>query len=252
MNRKINKIQEISKGEFGNIFLVYYNNKKCILKEENKSYSTLLNEINIYIKLMSIKNIANILDYYSDSLKNYMILDYYNMTLSFYKYRTLSSNNYIASIKNIFKILLTTIENIHTLGVLHRDLKPNNICINSKLEPVIIDFGLSKFYIMNNKHIENTKISNIIGNYNFISKNINNLEQPSRRDDIIACFYIFIYLLIDIDSERNFCGFKITDEYIRKKVLNFYVGNIILFHSNIYKLSFYQKPQYKLLISFIN
>ena len=61
MNREINKIQEISKGEFGNIFLVYYNNKKCILKEENKTYSTLLNEINIYIKLMSVKNIAKIL-----------------------------------------------------------------------------------------------------------------------------------------------------------------------------------------------
>jgi len=252
MNRQINKIQEISKGEFGNIFLVYYNNKKCILKEENKTYSTLLNEINIYIKLMSVKNIAKILDYYSDSFKNYMILDYYNMTLSFYKYRTLSSDNYISSIKNIFKILLSTLENIHTLGVLHRDLKPNNICINSKFEPVIIDFGLSKIYIINNKHIENTKISNIIGNHNFTSKNINNLQQPSRRDDVIACFYILIYLLISKNSERSFCGFKITDEYIKKEVLNFNIDNIILFHSNIYKLSFYQKPQYKLLLSLIN
>ncbi len=252
MDRKIDKIHEITKGEFGNIFLVYYNNKKCILKEENKTYSTLLNEINIYIKLMSVKNIAKILDYYSDSLKNYMVLDYYNMTLSFYKYRTLSSNNYISSIKNIFKIFLSTIENIHTMGVLHRDLKPNNICINARIEPVIIDFGLSKFYKRNNKHIENTKISNIIGNHNFISKNIHKLEQPSRRDDVISCFYILIYLLINKDNERSFCGFKITDEYIKNQVLNFDINNIILFHSNIYKLSFYQKPQYKLLLSLIN
>ena len=125
-------------------------------------------------------------------------------------------------------------------------------CFLKHFQVFFLGLGLSKNYITNNKHIENTKISNIIGNHNFTSKNINNLQQPSRRDDVIACFYILIYLLISKTSERSFCGFKITDEYIKKEVLNFNIDNLILFHSNIYKLSFYQKPQYKLLISLIN
>ena len=180
-----------------------------------------------------------------------MILEYYDTTLAFYKYKTFTTNNFICSIKNIFNIVLTTIQNIHSLGILHRDLKPNNICINGNLEPVIIDFGLSKYYIVNNKHIENRKIINLIGNNNFISKNIYNLNQPSRRDDIIACFYIFIYLLIDKDIERDFCGIKITNSYIEKYISNYDLNKLILFHNNIYKLSFYQKPQYDILKSLI-
>ena len=30
----------------------------------------------------------------------------------------------------------------HTHGVIHRDLKPDNIMVNEKVEPVVMDFGL--------------------------------------------------------------------------------------------------------------
>ena len=43
----------------------------------------------------------------------------------------------------MFKIL-TAILHIHTSGIVHSDLKPENIMVDENEDPVIIDFGLGK------------------------------------------------------------------------------------------------------------
>jgi len=47
-------------------------------------------------------------------------------------------------IVNLLKQILEGIRDIHNSGVIHRDLKPQNILINlNTMKPHIIDFGLS-------------------------------------------------------------------------------------------------------------
>lgn len=251
MIRKVNIKQSLTSGGFSNIFIIDYNNNECILKKENKKYNTLLNEISIYLKLMNLKNIAKILDYYSDEFNNYLIIEYYKTTLPELKLRYYTCESYLKIVKNILLKIITAIKNIHNLFILHRDLKPTNICVTKNLEPIIIDFGLSIIYIIDKKHIENKKLTNIIGSYNFISTNILNLNQPSRRDDLISCFYILIYLLIDKNSEKNFCGSKIDDKYLNTNIINFNVNNLIKINNILYRLSYYQIPNYDLISSLI-
>jgi serine/threonine protein kinase len=114
------------------------------------------------------------------------------------------SKNYI--VKEVTKyciMILQIIKKIHDKGIIHRDIKPDNIMIGStksdngctEKKVYLIDFGLSSFYISNDKHIINLKINGKVGTQVFMSKNIYEGNDCSRRDDIISILYTVIYLI---------------------------------------------------------
>ena len=105
--------------------------------------------------------------------------------------------------------MITLLEQLHSIGYLHCDLKPDNICVgdgvdNSTLsEFKLIDFGVSQQLckdseayrdpLDDNDHIEMVKKPQQ-GNIIFASPNsIKNLTL-SRRDDLISLFYLMLYL----------------------------------------------------------
>ena len=47
-------------------------------------------------------------------------------------------------IKNILIQLLDAIDKIHEVGILHRDISPDNILIEESGTPVLIDFGAAR------------------------------------------------------------------------------------------------------------
>jgi hypothetical protein len=60
----------------------------------------------------------------------------------------------------------------------------------------LIDYGFCRSYkTIDDEHIENIPLNTIMGTSNYISVNIHNLNQPSRRDDIESVVYIIIYML---------------------------------------------------------
>ena len=94
--------------------------------------------------------------------------------------------------------IIKRIKTLHEKYLLHRDIKPSNFIVGNgdKTNKLfLVDFGFSKRYDYNGKHIEEKNIKNIIGSPNFVSLNIHYNVEPSRRDDIESCIYIILTML---------------------------------------------------------
>ena len=93
---------------------------------------------------------------------------------------------------------LEILKYVHGKSIIHRDIKPENFLFgtgNNSKSLNIIDFGLSKLYLKNDEHIECREGKKMTGTVRYISINIHNGLEPSRRDDLISLGYILIYFL---------------------------------------------------------
>lgn len=251
----INLKDKLGEGSFGVIYkgINKNTNKHVAIKIEDKSKSLLKNEAKIYNILNNINGVPKLRSYGSVNCFNYMVIDYIGESLEKYKLKNkiqLSLNN----VKNIGLQIIDIIEKIHNNGIIHRDIKPENFLI-FKDKIYIIDFGLSKLYVKNNKHVLKREIKHIIGNIRYSSINIHNNISPSRRDDIESIIYILIYLLngtLPWEMNKNIkdIGDIKKDENTFKKIkLN---TNLILLLKYVRKLKYSEKPNYNYIKNKIN
>lgn len=249
MINKYEIIDVISKGSFGKIFKIKFNNNFYAMKKDN-NLDILNHEINIYKDLREVKYISKLYDFFSTNEGHFMVIDFFEENLFEYKNRSLNSENYELIIIDLFTILIDTIKNIHIKGYVHRDLKPLNICLKNG-SPYLIDFGLSKKIIENGKHIKEKNIKSIIGSYSFLSKNVINNIEPSRRDDIASIIYILIYMFIENEKTNNFVGYKFeiskNEELLQNmKLIKLKSIETILLY--IMRMKFTQEPNYDYII----
>lgn len=133
--------QLLNKGAFGKVFIVTFEDgSKVLLKIMRNDLKISMNDEINFLKL--IKNKCN--EYFVcyitsgqyDVLYNYIVFEYDPEYLVGYK--NIEINDEI--IRNLYKGLFT----LHKLGIIHNDIKPENIIINKKSNKIkYIDFGLS-------------------------------------------------------------------------------------------------------------
>ena len=94
---------------------------------------------------------------------------------------------------------LYLLEYIHSFGLIHRDMKPNNFLMGEgryKDRLYLIDFGLAKEYIdsKTKRHIEYIDNKNLTGTARYVSVNTHLGIEQSRRDDLESFGYMLIHL----------------------------------------------------------
>lgn len=242
-------IDNLTSGNYGKIYKVTFNNSFYVIKEDN-NVDLLNHEANIYKALRDVQFVSKLYDFFLKDNKAYMVIDYFDENLYVYKHKNLNNINYELHIINIFTIIINTLHEIHNLGYVHRDLKPLNICLKNGV-PYIIDFGFTKQIIINKKHNVEKNIKSIIGSYSFISNNVKNNIEPSRRDDIESIMYILIFMFIYKNKEHSFVGFNINYENIGELIINLNKFNIECYKkilNYIKKMKFSQEPNYNYII----
>jgi serine/threonine protein kinase len=154
--------------------------------------------------------------------------------------------------------MITLLQQLHDKQLLHRDIKPSNFVFG--LEPTnttqlyLIDFGFSKRYDYDGVHIPATSITYIIGSLNYVSVNIHNGIEPSRRDDMESCVYIILTMLM----RGNLAWFHTTDKqaiYTLKQHLldEPWVPNCIKHMlRHLRQLTFEEAPNYAYLIGLLS
>ena len=172
------------------------------IKSQDKKrihFDNISKEIKILKELKNVNVIPKVIEDFPGTSNYYIIQQLQGPSLK--KYINYSKSLDYRTTLNISIELLLVIKNIHKNGIIHNDLKEDNIITlikpalleNKKIHLTIIDYGLSYKYIDNNgKHLKiNYKTC---GNYFYASNNVLSGGLISRKDDIISLFYIMLKL----------------------------------------------------------
>ena len=258
INNKYKIIKQIGSGTFGTIYqgINIRTNEKVAIKIEliSDDLKLLKYESNIYKILHNTEGVPKIKWYGKDNLHYYMVIDLLGDSLE--NLLEISGKFKLKLILQIAINILNILMNIHNKGFVHRDIKPENflLTINKPKKLYIIDFGISKPYIINNQHIECKMTHQFIGTPNFASINTHNFYEQSRRDDLESLAYMLIYFYFGelewTDTQISFLDKEEENNYVKNKkkelINNENVPDILMdYYKNVLDLEFDETPDYR-------
>ena len=177
--------RSIGHGAFGkvNLALNILSGHIVAIKSFNKtknsySKSQIKYEIKLLKKLRNYKNIVKIYETFETNKYFCIVMENIiggNLLNCINKMTKLSENQ----AKNIFYQLITTLEYIHSLGIVHRDIKPDNILLDLNNNIKLCDFGVAL-----QTNTENFYINDKVGTPAFVAPEIlsNNYYDPFKTD----------------------------------------------------------------------
>ena len=224
-------------------------------------------ELSMYRKLEGGVGIPTI--YWYGELKNYKIMIMDLLGPSIDKYFKICNKKF--SLKTTLMIgvqMFKRIEHVHSKNIVHRDIKPNNFLIgkfNSQFLDntiYIIDFGLSKYFVEEGKHVPFKDDAKFVGTPRYASLNAHLGNRQSRRDDLESIFYLIVYF---VKGELPWQGIRGKTKSEKKEkikmkkketsIIELCKGLPGEFHEiflYIRSLKYEEKPNYDLIINLLN
>jgi len=257
ISKKYNLIEKISEGSFGSVFKAenIRTKENVAIKFEIKmdNIKSLKNEAKIYQYLGKINGFPQLKMFGTTDKVNYLVIDLLGNSLS----NTILGFNKL-SLKTTLLIgiqMINRIKVLHENQLLHRDIKPSNFLFGLEKDTnklYLVDFGFSKRYTYNGTHIQEKKLTKIVGSLNFVSLNIHNYIEPSRRDDLESCIYIMLTMLLGklvwFDKSNLNDIYKLKEQIILLEEVPSFIKILLNY---VRKMKFDETPDYNYIINII-
>jgi serine/threonine protein kinase len=266
ISNKYKLIEKIGSGAFGDIYKGenIRTKESVAIKVEPLSNETKLlkNETKIYQYLGNTQGIPQVKWFGVDEHNNYMAMKLLGSSLTdnIKKVGPLSLKNAKYFTTQILKI----VKKIHDKELLHRDIKPDNFLfgIQDDINIIhIIDFGFCKRYLDNErKHIPHRVDKTPLGTPNYISVNVHDGVEPSRRDDLESVGYVALYMLygkLPWDDLNDYIqDYKNVNNHMKIKKTNLLKdeqipSEVTTYLSYCRNLTFEETPNYEYLLALL-
>ncbi len=260
-------VKKIGSGSFGEVYEAQdeNNNIFAIKIEDRTKKNKLKKEYDIYRK------ISHVCALYVPTIYSYMETEKYNILVmellgSNLEELFVQNNRQFdkTSVMNLGLNIIKIIEQFHNKGFIHRDIKPSNFLVDNASQNKIymMDFGLSKKYVSNGKHMESKNIKSLIGTPRYVSINVHDNIEPTRRDDLESIGYMLLYLY---NGKLPWQGIKTSKKSLMHNTIGIMKKSISLeeltqntpscFHkylNHVRNLAYDETPNYKYLTNLFN
>lgn len=190
-------IRKIGEGGMAKVYLAYDNVQEInvalkVLRKENvqeKKIKHFKREANA-LSLMDDDNIVKIYDVGEEGDIHYIVNEYVEgMTLK--EYIATCSPLPIEEVIELTRQTLLGLEHAHKRGVVHKDIKSQNILLNENKDVKITDFGIAN--IMDD---DMTKTQSVMGTPQYVAPEILNREELTAQSDIYSVGILMYEMLV--------------------------------------------------------
>ncbi|CAD8190127.1 unnamed protein product [Paramecium pentaurelia] len=249
-------LDKLGEGSFGYIWKVKQISTGQIyacklVKNSMKKEKTLLQrEIKILHLLKGKKGFSQLITSGQDHKNTYFIMNLLGDNLE--QVRIKYGKFDTTTILNTGQQMILLLKELHNANIIHRDIKPENFVVHQE-KVHLIDFGLSKLFIQDGKHLEFRENKGMIGTARYASINSLKGNEQSRRDDLESVGYLLIYLFMGtlpwnniMAEDKNIKYYKIQrmKEAFKPETYINLPPELSKYMEYVKRLKFDQKPDY--------